>query len=67
MNSDQPQSSDRDGESMIYFRSCPRCAGAQAIEKDMYGWYISCLHCGYVSYPDVPVKKREPVARERTA
>jgi hypothetical protein len=28
-------------------RSCPRCGGDTFIEKDLYGWYETCLQCGY--------------------
>ena len=41
------------GESMIFFKSCPRCVGDQALERDSYGWYVICLGCGHVSYPDL--------------
>ena len=44
---------------MIYFKSCPRCAGDRTLERDMYGWYIMCLNCGFVTYPDVRMKERE--------
>ena len=36
---------------MIFFKSCPRCEGDRALERDSYGWYIICLICGHVSYP----------------
>jgi hypothetical protein len=28
-------------------RSCPRCGGDMFVGKDLYGWYESCLQCGY--------------------
>jgi len=28
-------------------RSCPRCSGDIFIEKNLYGWYETCLQCGY--------------------
>ena len=38
---------------MIFFKSCPRCSGDSSLENDTYGWYIICLGCGYVTYPEV--------------
>ena len=52
---------------MIYFKTCPRCSGDQAVEKDMYGWYVVCLHCGHVAYPDVQSKRKQPAAGSRSA
>ncbi len=40
---------------MIFFKTCPRCSGDRSLEKDMYGWYIICLNCGFVTYPEVLV------------
>jgi len=51
---------------MIYFKSCQRCAGDRSLEQDMYGWYVICLGCGSVTYPDI-VEKRKPAAARRTA
>lgn len=36
---------------MVLFKSCPRCAGDRTLEEDLYGYYILCFACGYVSYP----------------
>ena len=38
---------------MILFKSCLRCSGDRILEQDFYGWYILCLACGYVTYPDL--------------
>ena len=38
---------------MVLFKSCPRCSGDRTLEQDSYGWYVICLTCGYVTYPDV--------------
>ena len=51
---------------MIYFKSCQRCSGDRSLEQDMYGWYVICLGCGCVTYPDI-VEKRKPAAARRTA
>ena len=37
---------------MILFKSCPRCSGDRVVENDFYGWYVMCLACGHVSYPE---------------
>lgn len=29
-------------------KSCPRCNGDLMIDKDEYGWYETCLMCGYL-------------------
>ena len=42
---------------MVLFKSCPRCSGDRTLEHDLYGWYILCLACGFVTYPSV---KAEP-------
>ena len=39
-------------EPRMYPKACPRCGGDQALERDYYGSYVSCLTCGYVAYPD---------------
>ncbi len=44
---------------MILFKSCPRCLGDKVLERDEYGWYITCIACGHVSYP--VNKRRTPV------
>ena len=48
---------------MITFKSCPRCSGDRSFEKDYYGWYVLCLMCGCVTYPQVA---EEPRQRRRT-
>ncbi len=48
---------------MVLFKSCPRCSGDRTMERDLYGWYILCLACGYVSYPKMNVE--QPQKRER--
>ncbi|MCH9037874.1 MAG: hypothetical protein IIC23_00645 [Chloroflexi bacterium] len=41
------------GVNMVLFKSCPRCSGDRTLEEDLYGYYILCLACGYVSYPTI--------------
>ena len=51
---------------MIYFKSCQRCSGDRSLEQDMYGWYVICLSCGFVTYPGI-VEKRKSAAARHTA
>lgn len=35
----------------MYFKVCPRCeTGTLVEESDMWGRFLSCLHCGFVLY-----------------
>ena len=43
----------------VLFKSCLRCWGDRVIECDFYGWYIVCLACGYVTYPEVKKQAQE--------
>ena len=52
---------------MIYFKSCQRCSGDRSLEQDMHGWYVICLSCGFVTYPDIEAKQKEAAAASRTA
>ncbi|MCH8205556.1 MAG: hypothetical protein IH956_00960 [Chloroflexi bacterium] len=36
----------------IWLKSCPRCqTGAVVLDRDVYGEYVQCLHCGYMKDP----------------
>lgn len=50
---------------MIYFKSCPRCSGDRELERDIYGWYMLCLTCGYVTYPEVGIEAAKPHEEDR--
>ena len=50
---------------MILFRSCPRCTGDRSLEQDFYGWYVLCLSCGFVTYPEVGMEDLKPVRTHR--
>ena len=50
---------------MIYLKSCKRCTGDRTLERDMYGWYIMCLNCGHVAYPEVPTREKARVDEVR--
>ncbi len=52
---------------MIYFKSCQRCSGDRSLEQDMYGWYVICLGCGSVTYPDIVEEKKPAAASRHTA
>lgn len=43
----------------VFFKSCLRCSGDRALENDSDGWYVLCLHCDHVAYPDIPDAKAE--------
>ncbi len=36
----------------VYLKACPRCQGALAMEKDRWGAYLLCIHCGYLKDVD---------------
>ena len=40
-------------EHYIIFKSCARCAGDRQVRRDFDGFYIACLCCGHVTYPEV--------------
>ena len=40
----------------IIFKACRRCAGDLYLEEDMDGEYLTCLRCGYVTYPQNQLK-----------
>ena len=50
---------------VIMFKSCPRCSGDRCLERDSDGWYITCLHCGHVSYPEVFPERSRLAGRVR--
>ena len=33
---------------MLRLKSCPRCSGDSVLERDHFGWFWTCLQCGYV-------------------
>jgi hypothetical protein len=32
---------------MFWLKCCPRCCGDLYHNRDQYGYYIACLHCGH--------------------
>ena len=47
---------------MIYFKSCPRCSGDLSLEQDVYGWYLICLSCSNVLYPNIDEEEKKKTA-----
>ena len=43
----------------VLFKSCLRCSGDRVLECDFYGWYIVCLACGCVTYPEMKKQAQE--------
>lgn len=40
-------------EHSMIFKSCTRCQGDRQVRRDFDGFYIACLTCGHVAYPEV--------------
>lgn len=47
---------------MVFFKSCSRCRGDRVLDRDYYGWYLTCLQCGNVTYPEVANAKNRKKA-----
>ena len=41
----------------VLFKSCTRCGGDRQVHRDFEGFYVGCLACGYVTYPDVETRE----------
>lgn len=68
---------------MFWLKHCPRCKGALYAERDRYGDYIACAHCGHYLTPaeeaalkhfgrllvtaEAPAASYVPASRSRTA
>lgn len=50
---------------MLMLKSCPRCRGDLYRDRDQYGWFLLCLHCGYMR--DLEAGKRMDLAGVRKA
>ncbi len=53
--------------SSIIFKGCRRCAGDLYLEEDTDGEYLTCLRCGYVTYPPNPLKRTAMFPEEPSA
>ena len=40
---------------MLHMKCCPKCEGDVALNKDYYGFYVTCLQCGWSK--DIPKDK----------
>ena len=57
---------------MVALKGCPRCRGDVFLEHDIYGWYRSCLQCGYTVDADREIEApadsaASPLSREKEA
>ena len=56
---------------MFWLKACPKCAGALHLERDIYGWYLTCVNCGHhLDFVEESLSRkvthhRTPVARDR--
>jgi len=50
---------------VITFKSCPRCSGDRCLDRDSDGWYMTCLQCGHVTYPEVFPERTRLACRVR--
>ena len=41
----------------VIFKSCTRCGGDRRVRRDFEGFYVGCLACGQVTYPDVETRE----------
>ncbi len=53
--------------SSIMFKACRRCAGDLYLETDTDGEYLTCILCGYVTYPQSELKRTAMFPEEASA
>ncbi len=53
--------------SSIIFKACRRCAGDLYLEADTDGEYLTCIRCGYVTYPQSELKRTAMFPEEPSA
>ena len=53
------------GGSLVLFKSCPRCSGDRILEQDFYGWYVVCLNCGHMTYPELKAEAARSIDESR--
>ncbi len=53
--------------SSIIFKACRRCAGDLYLEADTDGEYLTCIRCGYVTYPQNELKRTAMFPEETSA
>ncbi len=49
------------------FKACRRCAGDLYLETDTDGEYLTCIRCGYVTYPQNELKRTAMFPEEASA
>ncbi len=54
-------------EHSVLFKSCVRCRGDRQIRRDFEGFYIACLACGHVTYPEVQTDEVSRLLEWKTA
>ena len=61
-----PPESGRDNHIRYWFKSCPKCVNGDVIRSDdFHGWYLKCLHCGYMKDLDAPAQAESVLESER--
>ena len=45
---------------MFWFKLCPRCSGDLLEDRDQYGYFVTCMQCGF--HKDVPADLEGPFA-----
>ena len=41
----------------VLFKSCTRCGGDRQVRRDFEGFFVGCLACGHVTYPDIKTRE----------
>jgi len=51
---------------MLKVKGCPKCKGDMFVDRDRYGWYEQCLHCGHLrDLETVVTAKQQPPQDEK--
>ncbi len=53
-NDKAPDGASKEVDSMLLFKSCPRCRGDMYVNRDIYGEYKECLSCGMMADVEPP-------------
>ena len=41
----------------VLFKSCTRCGGDRQVRRDFEGFFVGCMACGHVTYPDIKTQE----------
>lgn len=52
---------------MMWYKSCPRCAGDLQFKIDVWGEYVSCLQCGHTLTEQAEVFLRQRFPQGKAA